>query len=104
MIPAKVPAFSFHPALLVALPRRTELGLKAPMRSEGDESHRFLSLVPSQNAFHRTAQVVIPKLFKHATKIGERSLVRFQKCLLAGMHGKAQWKAPPLAILRMQNT
>ena len=85
MVPAKVPAFSFYATLLVAFPRRTELGLKTPMRSEGDESRRLLSPVPAQNPFHRTAEVVIAKLCKYAAKISEPQLVRFQKGLLAGM-------------------
>lgn len=87
MIPAKVPAFSFHATLLVAFARRTELGLKPPMRSEGDESHRVLSLVPAQNPFHCTREVVIAKLFKYAAKISEPPLVRFQK-RPAGWHAE----------------
>src|SRR5580704_15605806 len=85
MVPAKVPAFSFHAAFFVALRRRTELGFEIPMRSEGDESRGLLSLMPSQNLFHRRAQVVIAKGFEHAAKINKRPLVSFQKGLLASM-------------------
>src|ERR1017187_685260 len=85
MVPAKVSAFSFHAALLVTFRRRTELGLEIPMRSEGDESRGLLSLVPSQNLFHRRAEVVIPKGLEHAAKICKRPLVSFQKGLLASM-------------------
>src|ERR1700689_688704 len=53
MVPAKVSAFSFHAAFFVAPRRCTELGLEVPMRSEGDESRGLLSLMPSQNLFHR---------------------------------------------------
>ena len=59
--------------------RRTELGLKTPMRSEGDESRRLLSPVPAQDPFHRTHEVVIAKLCTYAAKISEPQLVRFQK-------------------------
>src|SRR5215831_4101852 len=62
MVPAEVPAFSFHPALLVTLCRGTELRFEIPMRSEGDESRGFLSLVAAENLFHRTPKVVIAKL------------------------------------------
>src|SRR6516225_12466409 len=55
------------------------------MRSEGDEARGLLSLVPSENLFHRTFEVVITELLKYATKISERPLVRFQKSLLTGM-------------------
>ena len=55
------------------------------MRSESDESRGLLSLVPSQNPFHRRAEVVIPKDLEHAAKISKRPLVSFQKGLLAGM-------------------
>src|ERR1700737_3798044 len=85
MVPAKVPAFSFHAAFFVALRRRTELRFEIPMRSEGDESRGLLSLVSSQNLFHRRSQVVIPKHLEHTTKISERPLVSFQKGLLARM-------------------
>src|SRR6202041_3481910 len=85
MVPAKVSAFSFHATLLMAFGRCTELRFEAPMRSEGDESRGLLSLVPSQNPFHRRPEVVIPKGLEHATKINERPLVSFQKGLLASM-------------------
>src|SRR5438445_12234640 len=81
MIPAKVPAFSFHPTLLVAFPRRTEFRLKTPMRSEGHETRGLLSLVPAQNLFHRQGEVVIAKRFKYAAKISQGALVRFHKGL-----------------------
>src|SRR5437879_3826916 len=77
MIPAKVPAFSFHPTLLVAFPRRTEFRLKTPMRSEGHETRGLLSLVPAQNLFHRQGEVVIAKRFKYAAKISEGPLPSF---------------------------
>jgi len=85
VIPAKVPHFSFDAPFLVTLPRRTELGLKTPMRSEGDESCGFLALMPSQDLFHCTAEVVIAHGFKYAPKISEPLLVPFQKCLLVRM-------------------
>src|ERR1700730_12891607 len=89
MVPAKVSAFSFHATLLVTLRRRTELGLEIPMRSEGDVSRGLLSLVPSQNPFHRRPEVVIPKDLEHATEISKRPLVSFQECLLASMWERA---------------
>src|ERR1700719_243179 len=85
MVPAKVPAFSFHAAFFVALRRCTELRFEIPMRSESDESRGLLSLVPSQNPFHRRAEVVIPKDLEHAAKISKRPLVSFQKGLLTSM-------------------
>ena len=85
MVPAKVTAFSFHTSLLVALCRCTELRLEPPVRSEGDESRGLLSLVSSQNLFHRTLEVVVTKSFENSRKISERPFVRFQKRLLAGV-------------------
>src|ERR1035437_4922170 len=85
VVPAKVSAFSFHPALLVAFSRGAELRLETPMRSEGDESRRLLPLVASQNFLYRTLQVVITKSFENSSKISECPFVRFQKRLLAGV-------------------
>src|ERR1700682_2714244 len=85
MVPAKVPAFSFHAAFFVALRRCTELRFEIPMRSESDESRGLLSLVPSQNPFHRGAEVVIPTNLDHSPKIRKRPLVSFQKGLLTSM-------------------
>src|ERR1700719_1973263 len=85
MVPAKVPAFSFHAAFFVTFGRRTELRFETPMRSEGDESRSLLSLVTSQNLFHRGSKVVISKGLEHPIKINERPLVSFQKGLLASM-------------------
>src|ERR1022692_138904 len=85
VVPAKVSAFSFHPALLVAFSRGAELRLETPMRSEGDESRRLLPLVAPQNLLHRTLQVVITKSFENSSKISERQFVCFQKRLLAGV-------------------
>src|SRR5262249_27773939 len=58
MVPAEIATFSFHTALLVALRRGTELRFEIPMGSEGDESRGLLSLVSSENSFHRTLEVV----------------------------------------------
>src|ERR1019366_8791430 len=85
VVPAKVSAFSFHAALLVAFSRCAELRLKTPMRSEGDESRRLLPLVAPQNLLHRTLQVVVPQDSKYSTDIEKRSFMRFQKRLLAGV-------------------
>src|ERR1019366_3415770 len=93
VVPAKVSAFSFHPALLVAFSRRAELRLETPMRSEGDESRRLLPLVASQNLLHRTLQVVITKSLENPREISERQFVRFQKRLLAGVREGAMESA-----------
>src|ERR1035441_4577251 len=85
VVPAKVSAFSFHPALLVAFSRGAELRLETPMRSEGDESRRLLPLVAPQNLLHRTLQVVVSQDSKYSTEIEKRSFMRFQKRLLAGV-------------------
>src|SRR5467141_403475 len=85
VVPAKITAFSFDTSLLVALCRCTELRLEPPVRSEGDESRGLLSLVSSQNLFHRTLEVVVTKSFENSRKISERPFVRFQKRLLAGV-------------------
>src|ERR1035437_9656911 len=85
VVPAKVSAFSFHAALLVAFSLRAELRLETPMRSEGDESRRLLPLVAPQNLLHRTLQVVVSQDSKYSTEIEKRSFMRFQKRLLAGV-------------------
>src|SRR3974390_972920 len=59
VVPAKVPAFSFHSTLLVTFRRGAELRLETPMRSEGYESRGLLSLVPSQNLLPCTLKFVI---------------------------------------------
>ena len=85
VVPAKVSAFSFHPAFLVTFPRSAELRLETQMRSEGDKSRRLLPLVPSQNLLHCALQVVVPQDSKYSTEIEKRSFMRFQKRLLAGV-------------------
>src|SRR6202007_750711 len=85
VVPAKVSAFSFHPTLLVAFRWVAELRLETPMRSEGHESRGLLALVPSQNLLHRTLKVVVPQDSKYSTEIEKRSVMCFQKRLLAGV-------------------
>src|SRR5208283_3833355 len=85
VVPAKVPAFSFHSTLLVTFRRGAELRLETPMRSEGYEPRGLLSLVPAQKLHHCTLKVVVPQDSKHSTEIEKRLFMRFQKRLLAGV-------------------
>src|SRR5215469_10407778 len=85
MVPTKISAFSFHTTFLVPLGWGTELRLEPPMRSEGNESRGFFSLVPAQNFLHCALQVVVAQNREYSTEIEKRSFMRFQKCLLAGV-------------------
>src|SRR5215468_1535459 len=85
MVPTKISAFSFYTPFLVPLGWGTELRLEPPMRSEGNESRGFFSLVPAQNLLHCALQVVVAQDREHSTEIEKRSFMRFQKCLLAGV-------------------
>jgi hypothetical protein len=85
MVSAKVAYLAFHAALLIASRRIAELCLKAPVRAEGDQAFRLLSLMAAQNLLHRALQVVVAQATEHATKVVKRQFVRFQKGLLCGV-------------------
>src|SRR5262249_51570957 len=84
VVAAEEPGFAFDAALFMALARRTELGLKCPMRAEGDEARRLFAPMTAQDLFDRCAQVVVPQTTKYAAQILEPEFVRFQKRLLRG--------------------
>src|SRR5450759_3357025 len=85
MVSAEVAYLAFHTALLVASRRITELCLKAPVRADGDQTLRLLSLMAAQNLLHRALQVVVAQAAEYATEIVKCQLVRFQKGLLRGV-------------------
>src|SRR5688572_4349909 len=84
MVASKISLFPFHPSLLVSPSRIAELGVKPPVRSEGDKPLRLVPLVSPQNLLHRAAEVVIPQQPEYSSEVGERQFVRFQKGLLRG--------------------
>src|SRR6266513_2207972 len=59
VIPPEVASFSFHATFLVAPRRIAKLSLVAPVRSEGNESRRFLPLRSPQDSLHRRLEIVI---------------------------------------------
>src|SRR5579859_527040 len=82
MVAAEEPGFTFDSALLMALARRTELGLKSPMRAEGDKARRLLAPMAAQDFLHGGAKVVVPQPMEYAAQVLEPELVRFKKRLL----------------------
>ena len=85
MVPPEIAALLFHAALLVTAPWGAELALEPPVRPEGNEPLRLFPLVPAQNLLHCTFQIVETQQPENATEVLECQLVRFQKCLLAGV-------------------
>src|ERR1700747_1845758 len=84
VIAPEVTNLSFYATLFVAFARCAELRLILPVRTEGDESSRLLSLIAAQDLLHCAGQVVVLKPPEDAAKIMKCQLVRFQKCLLRG--------------------
>src|SRR6187431_1221628 len=85
MITAEISTFTLYTAFLMRFARRTEIRFIAPMRPEGNEPHRLLTLRAPQNPFHRRLQVVVAHAPKHTAKPGKRQLVRLQERLLGCM-------------------
>src|SRR6266436_6319644 len=85
VIPPEEAAFSFHATLLIAPRRIAELGLIAPVRSEGDESRRLLPLRSPQDSLHRRLEIVISQLMEDASEIVKCQFVPLQEGLLTGV-------------------
>ena len=85
MIPAKESTLSFHSTFLIAPRRIAELGLVAPVRSEGDESRRLLPLRSPQDSLHRRLEIVISQPTEDASEIVKCQFVPLQEGLLTGM-------------------
>ena len=85
VVASKVSAFAFDAALFVAAGRVAELALKAPVRSEGDETARLLTAISAQDLLHCTLQVVIAEHAKDAAEVAKCQLMSLEKCLLGGM-------------------
>lgn len=53
MVPPVLATFTFDTALFMAFAGRAELGVKAPVRTEGDEARGLFALMATQNLLHR---------------------------------------------------
>src|ERR1039458_7517988 len=81
VVAPEVSPFAFDAALLVAAGRVAKLALIAPMRTESDEAAGLIPPMPTQNLLHRTRQIIVAEKPENPTKVAERPLVGFKKCL-----------------------
>jgi hypothetical protein len=89
--------------LFVALTRRTEAGLEAPVRAERHEARRLLAPEAAQDLLHRGAEVVVPQPAVDAARCWKASWWASRNaCCVA--RGYARWNAAPVAMLRGAKT